>query len=171
MGYCPECLQERVDELARCPLDRAFYVEVHCGSCGAEGWPRERFCGACGQPIEQAALTSPLEPASLGRRVVAALVDGLALFIIFTSLVESRLPAGLLPLAWLGYYVVFQAGGRRTVGQALVGTLVLSEKFQLLGWGTSTLRSLASLLGWLALFGLDLPARWTKTCEWRVPEL
>ncbi|MCA9794109.1 MAG: RDD family protein [Candidatus Eremiobacteraeota bacterium] len=171
MGYCPECLQERVDDLARCPLDRAFYVEVHCRSCGAECWPREKFCGACGAAVQEPALTSPLEPASLGRRVVATLVDSLALFIIFTSLLESGLPALALPLVWIGYYAIFQAGGRRTVGQALVGSLVLSEQFQPLNWRLSLLRSLSSLVGWLALFGLDLPGRWTSTREWRVPEL
>lgn len=154
-----------------------------CAGCGAEVFPREKRCGGCGQPAggARAAVLLELEPAPPHRRFLAALVDSLLLLIFLQAV--FRLQPGTWALclaAALLYWGLLGARGRQTPGQALLGTIVLTENRQPLAVGKNLLRTLLSLV-WAATIVLpvaslrlpaaDLPQRLTASREWRAPAM
>ncbi len=175
MPHCPECLQEQVAELARCPLDRAFYVERTCQGCGLELRVREKFCPACGAPVEAAteSVVADLPRASLLRRGVAFGVDMLVLFIILMAFNPTFHQATLVlgPLCWLGYLMGFSSSGRQTLGQSLMGLTVLTEDRHLASPSQALRRGLTQIFWWglvvpvLAGDKADFPRRWSGTDE------
>ena len=123
MPHCPECLQEQVAELARCPLDRAFYVERRCPKCQTELRVRERYCPHCGTSAEGVTeqVIADLPRSATWRRIVALGVDLLVLFIAIMGI--RNFPASLG--AWTLYLVLFRSQGRQTLGQTLTGITTL----------------------------------------------
>lgn len=147
MPHCPRCLEEPAGELARCPWDRSFYVVSRCLSCHVEVFPRERYCGACGQALQSRSLgQAPLEPAGPGRTLLAFLVDLLALFVFAPlSLAVWAHPAAPILLS-LAYFVGLQTGGRQTLGQLVVRCVALDRRWRSLSWKQAVGRVLT--LGW-----------------------
>lgn len=185
MPYCPTCAQEEWQGAARCPRDGSFYVVAHCAACGAEVLPREVFCAACGQPAATLSRQSvaPLRPAPLPLRGAAAVLDALALLLLWQTLLQSGwLPAGHLAGSLAGvalalvYLTLLQARGRQTLGQFVTGTLTLTRERQVLSVATAARRVLLSALSWatlvlplvhLARSGLSPAERWTDTRTWK----
>ena len=126
-----------------------------CSSCGASSDSGDRFCAECGASL--AALTSggaraaePLPPgnsaseiASLGRRIIAVMVDFIACWSVISLiviLIPARMledgfsrkgpwvliPIGLCSLA-LVYYVLFEALFGATPGKGIAGIQVRSR--------------------------------------------
>lgn len=158
MPFCPECLQEQQEDLARCPLDRAFYVEVRCRGCGAEVLPRERFCVGCGRSTEglPRQQVKALERAGRGRRLAAGVVDLLVLLLALemargSGFSQPSVLAGGLAVAAVLYGTLFQSGGRQTFGQALTGLMALTSKGTPLTLAAAAKRSSLQLLWWASL--------------------
>ena len=181
MPYCPDCLQEQHENLARCPLDRAFYVEVQCPHCGCEVLPRENYCAGCGKAtagFDRQQVVS-MSKAGRGRRLSAGLVDLLVLLLGVEMLRDSGVAASLAMvvgcLAGLSvlYGSLFQSGGRQTFGQALTGLMALDSSRQPLTFKGAGLRSLLQLAWWATLLlpllgAADFPARVSASQDYRV---
>lgn len=163
MPFCPECHQEP-DLGARCPLCGLFYRERHCPECGWEVFPRETFCGACGAELGGRALAqvhAPMQPAGLGRRVVATLFD-LVVLVLITELLQVTLLSSLwvsVPVSGLLYYGFFQARGRQTLGQYVLRLTALTSERYPLKLAQSLLRSLLGALSWALVIPLLLALR------------
>ena len=179
MPHCPDCQQEAPAADSRCPLDRSFFVLSCCPRCQAEVFPKERFCAACGSELEAAPvrLAAPLKAASAPARVAATLLDGLALLVAYEVWLSLGWGGGLpvvvlLAAAWWGLLPI-QAG--QTLGQHVMGQVVLTEDRQGLNLKTSLARMLAAAWSWAflgpmrALFRADGATSaevWTQTRTW-----
>ncbi len=179
MPYCPSCQQEPQGRDSRCPLDRSFYVVARCPQCSAEVLPKERFCGACGVRLEAGPvrLAADLAPASAPARLAATLLDGLALLVAYEVWLSFGWDSGpavvaLLALAWWGLLPV---GAGQTLGQHVMGQVILTEDRHPLNLRHSLARVLASVASWPALSplravfladGATLAEHWTATRTW-----
>jgi uncharacterized RDD family membrane protein YckC len=177
--HCPECQQEASAADSRCPLDRNFFVLSCCPRCQAEVFPKERFCAVCGSDLEAAPvrLAAPLKAASVPARVTATLLDGLALLVayeVWLSLGWSGgLPAVVLLAVACWGLLPIRAG--QTLGQHVMGQVVLTEDRRELDLKASLIRMLAAACSWsflgplLALFradGATIAEAWTRTRTW-----
>lgn len=175
MPHCPECLQEQVAGLARCPLDRAFYVERVCPGCHLELRVREKFCPQCGHSSESAleSVVADLPQAPLLRRVLAFGVDILVLLISYMALRPTFHESTILlaPLCWIGYFMGFSSSGRQTLGQSLMGLTLLTEDCRLPTPSAALRRALAQVPWWGLVIPVlmgskaDFPRRWSGTQE------
>ena len=179
MPYCPACQQEPQGVDSRCPLDRSFYVVARCPHCAAEVLPKERFCGGCGAHLERSPtrLAADLAPASAPARLAATLLDGLALLVTYEVWLSFGWDSGpavvaLLALAWWGLLPV---GAGQTLGQHVMGQVILTEDRRPLTLKRSLARALAAVASWpvlsplRALFladGATLAEKWTSTRTW-----
>jgi uncharacterized RDD family membrane protein YckC len=150
MPYCPVCNQEP-DGGARCPTCSVFYQERRCPDCRAEVFPKESFCVACGGELARAAAcpTANLEPAGLGRRFAATVVD-LLVIMLLAEVMEVAFQNQIL--AFFGsailYYGVFQARGRQTLGQYVLRLTTLTEERLPLRFLQSCSRAVLAALSW-----------------------
>ena len=175
MPHCPECLQEQVAELARCPLDRAFYVERTCSGCGLELRVREKFCPQCGHDAESAkeSVVADLPRATLLRRGLAFGVDLLVLFIMVMALHPTFNQATLVlaPVCWIGYLMGFSSSGRQTLGQSLMGLTLLTEDLRLASPSAALRRGVSQIFWWGLILPVvvgakaDFPRHWSGTDE------
>jgi len=177
--HCPACQQEAPAAVSRCPLDRSFFVLSRCPRCEAEVFPKERFCAACGSHLEggPVRLAARLTAASVPARVAASLLDGLALLVAYEIWLSLEWGGGLpvvalLAAAWWGLLPV-RAG--QTLGQHVMGQVVLTEDRQELNLKASLARMLAAAFSWAflgplrALFradGATTSEAWTRTRTW-----
>ncbi len=179
MPYCPDCLQEARAGDSRCPLDRSLFVCSSCPRCEAEVFAKERFCAACGSHLEAgpARLAARLKTASVPARMAATLLDGLALLVVYEVWLSLGWPAGPPALALLAaaWWVLLPLGAGQTLGQHVMGQVVLTEDRRSLSLRESLGRTLAAALTWAflgpvrALFRADgstLSDLWTRTRTW-----
>ena len=160
-------------------MDRAFYVQDLCPRCAAEVLPKERHCGQCGAPLDGGAtrLAAELARASAPARLAATLLDGLALLVVYEVWLsfgwgEGAVPLAALALAW---WALLPVGAGQTLGQHVMGQVVLTQDRRPLSLRLSLLRTLASLACWPLLGplwalwrpdGATLPEAWTQTRTW-----
>lgn len=148
MPYCPVCNQEP-DGAARCPTCRVFYQERRCPHCQAEVFPKELFCVVCGDELSRASVTANLEPAGLVRRFAATVVD-LIVIMLMAEVMEVAFHNEILSLigSAILYYGVFQARGRQTLGQFVLGLTTLTEERLPLKLLQSCGRAILAALSW-----------------------
>lgn len=156
MPYCPSCHLERLETRRTCPIDGRYYRIARCPACSAEVAPTERFCVQCGHALGGA---PPDEVVYLPRaawhsRFLALLVDLLCVTYLATALVNvcEGLLAFLGPLRadatlvlivampWI-YLTVYEAQGRQTIGQQVLGIAVLRGDRRELDLAHSLLRA------------------------------
>lgn len=158
MPYCPVCQREPEGPDSRCALDRVFYVQVRCPACASEILPKERFCGTCGQRCGPGVLrvAAPLEPAPVPARVAATLMDALALLVVWElglSLGWGPYPEGI-PLLALAWWSLLPAAAGQTLGQHVLGQVLLTREQQPLPLRITVPRALAAGASWLLLLPL-----------------
>lgn len=136
MPYCPACHLERLDEAPICPLDGRYYRIERCTRCGGELAPADAFCVFCGVRADtRAEETVSLPRAPLFRRFLSCGVDVLCMLY-----VAKALPLGFgfgLVGEWSGWLLLAPIslvwftlgtwGGRRTIGEHVLGVAVLTE--------------------------------------------
>lgn len=175
MPHCPLCLQPQVAGLARCPLDRSFYVERLCRQCRLELRVREKYCPACGESTENVLeqVVSHLPQAPIWRRLVSSAVDLLVLVMAVMCLAPrfGSWSYALGALCWLGYLMGFGSSGRQTLGQSLLGLTLLTCDERLaaprMALAHGLLQSLWCLSLLLPLLGErgDFVRRWSSARE------
>lgn len=157
MPYCPECHQEQVEESASCPLDGQTYRVRRCAACGSETAPGERWCIDCGASLDGMGAedeTVPMARASWGSRALGVTVDVLCLSYLESAvplavetflvrMVGTRAEVRLLLSAAVPvlYFALLTWGGRRTVGQQVMGIAVLTRDRLPLPLGRSLVRA------------------------------
>jgi len=154
-------------------------VQARCPDCAGEVLPKERFCGACGRPLgeETVRVAAELAPASAPARLAATLLDGLALLIVYEVWLSLGWPAGPLGvgLLALGWWSLLPVGAGQTLGQHVMGQVVLDADRRPLSWRASLRRTLAAAASWPALLPLRALLRadgataadaWTGTRTW-----
>ena len=158
MPYCPVCQREPEGPDSRCALDRVFYVQVRCPACASEILPKERFCGTCGQRCGPGVLrvAAPLEPASVPARVAATLMDALALLVAYEIWLSVGWGSGpgvvaLLALAW---WSLLPAAAGQTLGQHVLGQVLLTRERHPLPLRITVRRALVAGASWVALLPL-----------------
>lgn len=175
MPYCPLCQREPDTPDSRCPLDRVFYVQARCPACAAEVLPKERFCGACGRELggEQARVAAELAPASVPARLAATAMDGLALLIVYELWASvAPYPLEAMPALALAWWTLLQVGAGQTLGQHVLGQVVLTQDRQQLTLTASLKRTLLSAVPLQALRAVLRPDGrtaaevWTGTHTW-----
>lgn len=96
--------------------------------------------------------------ASMGKRVFGAIIDMIVLFVIFTlfgvffgeveglSVSVTGLPALVMFLIWVAYFVVMEATTGKTIGKYVAKTRVANEAGERISWGQSTGRNLMRII-------------------------
>ena len=102
--------------------------------------------------------------AGLGLRAVAAIVDGIILFVILwvVALVTGNTtdggfsmqgtPAFLGFILWFVYYVAMEGTSGATVGKMLVGIRVTTPDGGQIGWGAAVIRNLLRIIDGLFVY-------------------
>jgi len=136
---------------------------MRCSNCGVDNLQIARFCQNCGTQLELD--SQDVELASLGRRIVAYLIDMIIVIVVagfcmvpVYSLQDAQaidevsveLYAYLIYFfVFFGYFTVFEGplGKGRTLGKMLLKLRVIKEKNQeRIGIGTSFVRNLLRLI-------------------------
>jgi uncharacterized RDD family membrane protein YckC len=116
---------------------------MFCATCGTATSDNARFCGGCGVSLVAAAVDLPVgmpQIAPLSRRVVAAILDFLAIWSVIAAIVvalpsgllkegfEGKWPESLIPtglcLIGIGYYVLLETLLGATPGKGITGIQV-----------------------------------------------
>lgn len=139
---------------------------MRCQVCGEENPAEARFCANCGAALvtaaEQPAPEVAAKYAGFWIRFIAAIIDGIVLWVISFGLLYSPLrsfvgrfvgygslfplslsliPLLSFPIAWL-YYWLFTGIKGQTPGKMVVGIKVVDSKGNKIGLGTAALREI-----------------------------
>jgi uncharacterized RDD family membrane protein YckC len=135
---------------------------MYCNLCGAQRDDEDRFCANCGGALGAVPQLAPAvagpQLASIGHRIVAAILDVLAWWLVFALVVkkiprsvlragfdrhwpEVLIPAGLC-LGGLFYYILFEAVFGMTPGKAIAGIQVRLCDWSACGFGAAFTRNL-----------------------------
>lgn len=102
--------------------------------------------------------------ASIGRRAVAAIIDGLVLFLIAylmaiptggvreTSFEVTGAPAMLAFALWIAYYVVTEATLGASPGKRLIGLRVVRSDGSPIGWPAAVVRNVLRIVDGLVFY-------------------
>ena len=100
----------------------------------------------------------PENIASVGKRVVGAIIDIIVLFIVMiifsflfgtsegSSFGVSGFAAFILYLLWFAYFVVLEVITGKTIGKYVVKTKVINESGGQISWGTSIVRNILRIV-------------------------
>lgn len=96
--------------------------------------------------------------ASVGKRVLGAIIDIIILFIIMiifsflfgtakgSSFAVSGFPAVIMYLFWFAYFVVLEVATGKTIGKYVVKAKVVNESGGRISWGASIIRNLLRIV-------------------------
>ncbi|MHB2019652.1 MAG: RDD family protein, partial [Candidatus Xenobia bacterium] len=180
MPYCPQCYAEMRESWPRCLLDGQLFRVRRCAGCQAEIFHDERYCQHCGRAASDAPRPQvvALRPAGYVARLMASGLDvacvgylRLAVAHVLTGLgfiLEAPAVSWAITLVLaVSYFAWFEAHGRQTAGDQVLGIAVLAPDREPLPIGRSLLRGVlllvavsALVLGACGISALDDPLFW-----------
>jgi uncharacterized RDD family membrane protein YckC len=145
---------------------------MFCLSCGTFNESGARFCGDCGEPLVAfhavSSHNAPPRIASLGRRIIAVILDFIVVWSVISAiviLVPRRLledgfarkgPAVLIPIGLcmvgLLYYVLLEAFFGATPGKGIVGIQIRRSDDEDCDFRASLIRNVLRVLDAMAVY-------------------